>query len=583
MELIIDNKKVKIEGEKNILELTRKAGIELPTFCYKPDLAVYGSCRMCMVDCEGRGLVPACSTPPADGMVIKTNTEEIREMRQIIIELLLANHSWSCYTCQKSNHCNLQKYAQNMGIETIRFKRKQKDMPKDTSSPSLVRDPNKCILCGNCVRVCAQVQGISAIDFAYRSSNSMILPAFGKGLGYGECVNCGQCAQVCPTGALVPKSEIDKVWKDLNNPELTVIAQIAPAVRVSIGEDFGMETGTNCTGKMCTALKTMGFDHVYDTSYTADLTIMEEATEFLERVTKKGVLPLFTSCCPGWVSFFEEYYPDMLQNLSSCKSPQQMFGAVAKEYGSKTLNIKKENLRVVSIMPCTAKKAEAKRPEFLRDGMPDVDYVLTTQELAQMIKESGQNLKNLEDTDFDLPFGYKTGAGVIFGNSGGVTEAVLRFVTDLDPKTKVGEKNFEFKQVRGMEGIREASITLNGDTFHIAIVSGLANARKVVESIRNGSSKYHFVEFMACPGGCIAGGGQPVSAEFYPSNMKMKRAKGLYDDDKGSKFHKSQENPYIKTLYTEFLKNPGSHESHEYLHTKYADKNLKKKYGVEGK
>ena len=580
--LTVDNKIVAIEGERNILEVVRKAGIEVPTFCYNPELSIYGSCRMCLVDCAGMGLVAACSTPPRDGMVIKTNTEEIREIRKTIIELLLANHSQNCYTCAKSTGCALQGFAKDMGIGDIRFKRKEIETPKQVGV-SLVRDPNKCILCGQCVRMCYEVQGIGAIDFGYRGSSAAVLPAFNKNLDDVECVGCGQCAQVCPTGALMIKSDIEQVWKDLSNKDLTVVVQIAPAVRVAIGEEFGLEAGDITTGKMVSALKTMGFSKVFDTSYSADLTILEEATEFLGRVTNGGELPLFTSCCPAWVKFTEEYYPEMTKNLSSCKSPQQMLGAVIKAYYPTEFGIKKENLRVVSIMPCTAKKAEAAKDKFKVDGMADVDFVLTTQELAQMIKESGmgQSFKDLENSEFDMPFGEKTGAGVIFANSGGVTEAVLRYVSDLETKgKKPGENEFEFQQVRGMDGIREATITLNGSDYHIAIVSGLANARKLVEDVKAGKSKYHFIEVMTCPAGCVAGGGQPVSKD---RKYKVKRTQGIFKDDRSMKLHKPQQNAAVQKLYKDYLQTPGSHEAHEKLHTHYNDENLKKKYGINEK
>ena len=449
----IDAREVLIENEQNLLELVRKARIDLPTFCYHSELSVYGACRLCMVDVAGMGLVPACSTPPTEGMVVKTNTEEIRKMRKIIVELLLANHSQNCPTCQKSTTCQLQALARRLGITKVRFKQQMKEMPLDESSPSLVRDPNKCVLCGDCVRICSEVQSVGAIDFAHRGAQTVVVPSFGKNLDDVECINCGQCARICPTGALTPKSEVEDVWKVINDPEKIVVAQVAPAVRVAIGEMFGLEPGVTTTGQIAAALKAIGFDRVFDTSFTADLTVLEESNEFIRRIENNDRIPQFTSCCPAWVKFVEQYYPEYINHLSSCRSPQQMFGALTKEYLAGTLGLKKDNVIVVSIMPCTAKKFEAQRPEFVHDGIKDVDFVLTTQELGRMIEEAGLHFKELGPESFHLPFGFKTGAGVIFGNSGGVSEAVLRYVTEK----LTGQKRdtYEFMNVRGDDGLRE--------------------------------------------------------------------------------------------------------------------------------
>jgi len=479
--ITIDNKDIPIEREQNLLELIRKAGVDLPTFCYHSELSVYGACRLCMVDVEGMGLVPACSTPPSPNMKVKTNTEEIRKMRKIIVELLLANHSQNCPTCQKSATCQLQALARRLGITKIRFKNQSRDLPIDESSPSLVRDPNKCVLCGDCVRICSEVQTVGAIDFAYRGAQTVVIPSFGKDLDKVECVNCGQCARICPTGALTPKSEVDDVWRAIHNPDKVVIAQIAPAVRVAIGEMFGLEPGKITTGQIAAALRAIGFSKVFDTSFTADLTVIEESNEFIRRIQNKENIPQFTSCCPAWVKFIEQYYPEFVHNLSTCRSPQQMFGALAKEILSVQLGVKIEDIVVVSIMPCTAKKFEARRPEFSRDGIRDVDYVLTTQELGRMIEETGLHFNELGPESFNLPFGFKTGAGVIFGNSGGVSEAVLRYVTEK--LTGERRENFEFKGVRGDNGIREIKFSLAGREFSMAIVSGLGNARNVLEDI----------------------------------------------------------------------------------------------------
>ena len=560
----IDNKEISIENEQNLLELVRKARIDLPTFCYHSELSIYGACRLCMVQVEGMGLVPACSTPPAPDMKVSTNTEEIRKMRRIIVELLLANHSQNCPTCQKSTTCQLQALAKRFGITKVRFKNQLKEMPLDESSPSIVRDPNKCVLCGDCVRICSEVQGVGAIDFAYRGAQTVVIPSFGKALDKVECVNRGQCVRVCPTGALTPKSEVDDVWADIHNPSRVVVAQVAPAVRVAVGEMFGLPPGTTTTGQIAAALRAIGFDKIYDTSFTADLTVLEEGNEFIKRVTGGDRIPQFTSCCPAWVKFVEQYYPEFVDHLSSCRSPQQMFGALAKEMLSSELNVKREDVIVVSIMPCTAKKFEAKRPEFERDGVRDVDHVLTTQEFGRMIEEAGLNFRELGLESFDLPFGFKTGAGVIFGNSGGVSEAVLRYVTERLTDQRLD--SYEFASVRGEDGLREAKLTVAGKTFTLAVVSGLGNTRRVLEKIKSGETHYDLVEVMACPGGCVGGAGQPV---FSDQAVRQKRTKGLYENDRMLELHKSQDNPYIKNLYENVLGDVGSHKAHELLHTSY--------------
>ena len=563
----IDRTEVALEGEQNLLELIRKAGIDLPTFCYHSELSVYGACRLCMVDLEGMGLVPACSTPPMQGMKVRTNTGEIREMRRIIVELLLANHSRNCPTCQKSATCQLQALARRLGVTKIRFKSQDRALPLDVSSPSLVRDPNKCVLCGDCVRICEEVQSVGAIDFSYRGSQTMVIPSFGKDLDKVECVNCGQCARICPTGALTPKSEVDEVWGALNDPEKVVVAQVAPAVRVAIGEIFGLEPGVTSTGQVAAALRAIGFDRVFDTSFTADLTVIEESNEFIKRVERNEGIPQFTSCCPAWVKFVEQYYPEFVGHLSTCRSPQQMFGALAKEVLPRQLGVAKEDVVVVSVMPCTAKKFEARRAEFNGEGVADVDHVITTQELGRMIEEAGLHFKDLGPASFHLPFGFKTGAGVIFGNSGGVSEAVLRYVTER----LTGEKreNYEFTSVRGEKGIREAFLKIKGREFSLAMVSGLGNARKVLEDIKSGNRQYDLVEVMACPGGCVGGAGQPVSVSPW---VRQKRAKGIYENDRMLELHKSQENPYVKDIYETVLGEVGGPKAHDLLHTGYKNR-----------
>ena len=565
--LYIDNKEIPIEKEQNLLELIRKARIDLPTFCYHSELSIYGACRLCMVQVDGMGLVPACSTPPAPEMNVSTNTGEIRNMRKIIVELLLANHSQNCPTCQKSTTCQLQALAKRLGITKVRFKNQLKEMPADESSPSIVRDPNKCVLCGDCVRICSEVQSVGAIDFAYRGAQTVVIPSFGKALDQVECVNCGQCARICPTGALTPKSEVDEVWRSIHDPSKVVVAQVAPAVRVAIGEMFGLPPGTVTTGQIAAGLKAIGFNKIYDTSFTADLTVLEESNEFIKRVTAGDRIPQFTSCCPAWVKFVEQYYPEFINHLSSCRSPQQMFGALAKEMLASELKVKREDIVVVSIMPCTAKKFEAKRPEFESDGIRDVDHVLTTQELGRMIEEAGLHFKELGPESFHLPFGFKTGAGVIFGNSGGVSEAVLRYVSEK----LTGQRHdaYEFMSVRGENGIREAKLSVAGKEFTLAIVSGLGNAREVLENIKSGKVHYDLVEVMACPGGCVGGAGQPV---FTDPTVKGQRTRGLYESDRMLELHKSQDNPYITELYEKVLGDIGSPKAHELLHTGYSSR-----------
>jgi NADH-quinone oxidoreductase subunit G len=562
--ITINGSEVAINGERNLLELIRKTGIEIPTFCYHSELSIYGACRLCLVDIEGRGLQASCSIKPEPGMKVKTATEEIREIRKISVELLLANHQVECPTCPKSSSCKLEELARKLGVTEVRFKKVKMDHPKDFSSDSLIRDPNKCVLCGDCVRYCREIQSIGAIDFAHRGKNTVVSPAFGKDLAKVECVNCGQCAAVCPVGAITVKPETDMVFKALDNPEKVVVAQIAPAVRVALGEQFGMTSGDIVTGKITAALKRMGFNKVFDTSFSADLTVIEEGTEFLNRFTKGEKLPQFTSCCPGWVKFAEQYYPEILPRLSSCKSPQQMFGSLAREVLPKMLNVKPENLVIVSIMPCTAKKFEARRPEFTHDGLKDVDYVLTTQELSLMIEASGLRFEEPEPDSLDPPMGIKTGAGGIFGTTGGVTEAVLRFAVEKVTGRKL--ENVDFHAVRGEGGLREATLNIEGKDVRLAIVHGLKNARKVAEEVKAGKCNYDIIEVMACPGGCVGGAGQPVN--FTPGTIK-RRAKGLYEADKMLQLHKAQENPYIIETYEKVLGEVGGHKAHHLLHTKY--------------
>jgi NADH-quinone oxidoreductase subunit G len=565
--LTLNGRTVSIRGERNLLEVARQAGIDIPTFCYHSELSIYGACRLCLVDIEGRGIVASCSVAPEPGMVVRTHTEEIRELRRISLELLLANHEQSCTTCAASRSCRLQTLCRRLGVEKVRFHRTQKERPVDHSSVSLVRDPNKCILCGDCVRACTEIQNVGAIDFIHRGAETTVGPAFGKNLAEGECVNCGLCATVCPTGALTPKPEIDAVWRDLNDPQKTVVVQVAPAVRVGIGEAFGLEPGSIETGRLVAALKALGFDQVYDTSFAADLTVIEEATEFLQRKAAGERLPQFTSCCPSWVKFAEQFCPEVLPNLSTCRSPQQMFGALARVTLPETLGIDPENLVIVSVMPCTAKKYEAKLPKFQTGGRPDVDHVLTTQELAVMIEEAGLQFRQLEPQSMDMPLGFKTGAGVIFGASGGVTEAVLRFA--VEKVTGVRLSRIDFDEVRGEGSVREATISAGNTTLKLAMVHGLRNAHDLADKVARGECDYDLIEVMACPGGCIGGAGQPVPKEL---QTRAQRTSGLYQADKGLQLHKPQENHLVAHCYQTCLGDVGGHRAHELLHTTHQNR-----------
>lgn len=570
--MIINGKECEFTNEANILEVIRKNGFNVPTFCYRPDLKdTFGACRMCVVEVDGRGVQSSCTMPPQDGLVIHTNTTRVRRIRKTVLELLLANHDRECTTCNKSGSCELQKYSEEYGIKDVsKYVQKKELRPLDESSPSIVRDLNKCILCGACVRACDQYQGLQVLGFANRGANTVVQPMAGRMLATSECVYCGQCVAVCPTGALTIKSQVDEVWKELENPNKKVVVQFAPSVRVAIGEMFGFEPGANSTKKLNAALKAVGFDLVFDTNFSADLTIMEEANEFIDRLSNGGKLPLFTSCCPAWVRYLETEHPEMLEHLSSCKSPQGMLGAIIKKYVPEYYkDITNENIVSVSVMPCTAKKTEAIRKQFRReDGSYEIDYVLTTQELGRLIKSAGVDFKSIEGVEADSPFGKYTGAGTIFGVSGGVAEAAARTAYQM----VTGEEltDVVISPMRGTHRVKTVELDLKGTKVKVKIVNTLREAEKCLQEIQEGKADYQLLEVMACPGGCINGGGQPQSCDDL--SVREKRAEGLYEDDATEEFRKSHENPEIKELYAKHLEKPGSHIAHELLHTTYSDK-----------
>jgi len=581
--LTIDNTKVEVPDGTTILHAAKKIGVKIPTLCYLEDVQAQGACRVCVVEVEGaKALVASCVMPCAEGMKVHTNTKRVREARRAVVDLLLSAHDGDCQTCLRNDDCELQAVARDLGIRGIHYAGAKIKGHIDDTTPALIRDSAKCIHCRRCVTVCNEIQGVGGLFPQKRGFQTTIGPAFSADLDDITCVQCGQCGAVCPVGAISERDQIADVWAALDDPNKFVVVQTAPAIRAALGECFGYPPGTLVTGKMVTALRRLGFNAVMDTNFTADLTIIEEGTELLTRLKKALVekqpiaLPMFTSCSPGWIKFCETFFPDMLPNLSTCKSPQQMFGAVAKTYYAEKIGKKPQDIFVVSVMPCTAKKYEAQRPEMNSSGVRDVDVVLTTRELGRMIKQAGIEFDKLEDGKMDSPLGMSSGAADIFANTGGVMEAALRTAYEIVTGKSLPFENLHVKPIEGLEGIKEAAITiqetvpdwsfLKGATVRVAVAHGLGNARALIERIRSGKAQYHFVEVMTCPGGCIGGGGQP---RMTTNEVRMKRIQAIYKEDEGKKLRKSHENPEIKQIYDEFLKKPLGEKSHHLLHTKY--------------
>lgn len=568
VQLTINNIKVNAEEGMTILDAARSVGINIPTLCHMKDLFPSGACRICVVEVHGqRGLTPSCAYPVSEGMVVDTNSPRVRRARKTIVELLIENHPQDCLVCVRNKNCELQDLSEKYGVREHRYKGEAKDHAIDVSSSSMERDPAKCILCGRCVRMCNEVQKIGAIDFTNRGFTSIVTTPYNKGLNISDCILCGQCILVCPTAALREKSALKDVASALHDKNKFTIVQIAPAVRASLGEEFNMPLGTNVTGQIVTGLRRLGFNKVFDTNFGADLTIMEEASELINRITNKKPLPMFTSCCPGWVKYLEQNGPELLEHVSTCKSPHEMVGAVGKSYYAKKMGLNPKDVFVVSIMPCTVKKFESDRPELSVEHLADVDAVLTTRELVRYFKMAGIEFNDLPEDKFDNPLGESTGAAAIFGTTGGVMEAALR--TAYFMLTGKNLAKLELEDIRGLEGIKECSVDINGTQVNVAVVNGIGNIKPILEDIKNGKSKYHFIEVMTCPGGCINGGGQPIHSK--PEKVQ-KRIKALYEIDEKMKTRNSHENDAVKTLYKEFLIEPNSHQAHKILHTSYVNR-----------
>ncbi len=573
VELTINNVKVKAEEGMTILDAAKSVGINVPTLCHMKDLFPTGACRICVCEVEGmRGLIPSCAYPVAEGMKVQTNSPRVRRARKTIVELLVENHPQDCLICVRNGNCELQSLSEQYGIREHRYAGEKKDHAIDISSSSLERDPAKCILCGRCVRTCNEIQKVGAIDFTNRGFKSNVTTPYNKGINVSDCILCGQCILVCPTAALREKSHLKEVTSAINDKNKFTVVQIAPAVRASVGEEYNLPMGTNVTGQLVTGLRRLGFDKVFDTNFAADLTIMEEGTELIGRVSNGGTLPMFTSCCPGWIKYIEQKKPELLDHLSSCKSPHEMEGAVLKTYYAKKMGLNPEDIFVVSIMPCTVKKYESERPELSEEKIADVDAVLTVRELVRLFKMAGIDFNDLPEDQFDDPLGESTGAAVIFGTTGGVMEAALR--TAYYKLTGSVLENLELNDLRGMGGVKEATVKIGDLDVNVAVVNGIGNVDPILEEIEKGESKYHFVEVMTCPGGCINGGGQPIHNK--PEKVK-KRVQALYEIDSKMAMRQSHENPSVIKIYEEFFGEPNSHKAHEILHTTYVDrKNIKK-------